>query len=71
MLGFRRAVAWTMLGLYGLVSSGLPLPVMSPPAGTAAARKLAAKDRSRPFPCMGDDEQSGTVGAPDLPPPRA
>jgi hypothetical protein len=49
---FRRAVAWTMLGLYGLVSSGLPLPVMSPPAGTAAARKLAAKDRSRPFPCL-------------------
>jgi hypothetical protein len=48
----RRAVAWTMLGLYGLVASGLPLPVMSPPAGTAAARKLAAKDRSRHFPCM-------------------
>jgi hypothetical protein len=41
-----------MLGLYGLVVSGLPLPVMSPPAGTVAARKLAAKDRSRPFPCM-------------------
>jgi hypothetical protein len=48
----RRAVAWAMLGLYGLVASGLPLPVMSPPAGTAAARKLAAKDRSQPFPCM-------------------
>ncbi len=48
----RRAVAWALLGLYGLVASGLPLPVMSPPAGTAAARKLAAKDRSRPFPCM-------------------
>jgi hypothetical protein len=41
-----------MLGLYGLVISGLPLPVMSPPAGTVAERKLAGKDRSRPFPCM-------------------
>ena len=41
-----------MLGLYGLVASGLPLPMMSPPAGTVAARKLAGKDRSRPFPCM-------------------
>jgi len=41
-----------MLGLYGLVASGLPLPMMSPPAGSAAARKLAGKDRSRPFPCM-------------------
>lgn len=48
----RRVVAWTMLGLYGLVASGLPLPMMSPPAGSAAARKLAGKDRSRPFPCM-------------------
>jgi hypothetical protein len=48
----RRVVAWAMLGLYGLVASGLPLPVMSPPAGTAAARKLAGKDRSQPFPCM-------------------
>ena len=48
----RRAVAWGMLGLYALVVSGLPLPVALPPAGTAAARKLAAKDRSQPFPCM-------------------
>ncbi len=48
---FRRAVAWAMLGLYALMASGLPLPVMSPPAGSAAARKLAGKDRSRPFPC--------------------
>jgi hypothetical protein len=48
----RRAVAWAMLGLYALVASGLPLPVALPPAGTAAARKLAGKDRSQPFPCM-------------------
>ncbi len=40
-----------MLALYGLVTSGLPLPVLSPPEGTAAA-KVAGKDRSRPFPCM-------------------
>ncbi len=48
----RRLLAWLLVGLYALVASGLPLPLMSPPAGTAAARKLAAKDRSRPFPCM-------------------
>jgi hypothetical protein len=48
----RRAVAWTMLALYGLIASGLPLPVLSPPEGTAAAAKVAGKDRSRPFPCM-------------------
>jgi len=49
----RRAVVWPMLGLYALVVSGLPLPLAIPPApGTAAARKLAGKDRSRPFPCM-------------------
>jgi hypothetical protein len=48
---FRRAVGWTMLALYGLIASGLPLPVLGPPEGTAAA-KVAGKDRSRPFPCM-------------------
>ncbi|MFM7136045.1 MAG: hypothetical protein ACKO1M_03105 [Planctomycetota bacterium] len=41
-----------MLGLYGLVSSGLPLPLASPAPGSAAAGRLAGKDRSRPFPCM-------------------
>ncbi|MBM4021399.1 MAG: hypothetical protein FJ284_04005 [Planctomycetes bacterium] len=46
----RRAVAWAMLGLHGLVASGLPLPVTLPAA--AASRTLADKDRSRPFPCM-------------------
>lgn len=49
----RRLTAWVMLGLYGLVASGLPLPLPLPPAvGSAAATKLALKDRSRPFPCM-------------------
>jgi hypothetical protein len=41
-----------MLALYGLVASGLPLPISFPPAGTPAAAKIAGKDRSRPFPCM-------------------
>jgi hypothetical protein len=40
-----------MLGLYALVASGLPLAIPTA-AGTAAARNLAGKDRSRPFPCM-------------------
>lgn len=48
----RRVIAWALLGLYGLVASGLPLPVALPPAGTTAARRLAGKDRSRAFPCM-------------------
>ncbi len=49
----RRLTTWAMLALYGLIASGLPLPVGVPPAaGTAAARQLADKDRSRPFPCM-------------------
>jgi hypothetical protein len=42
-----------MLILYGLVASGLPLPVASPQAtGSTTAKTLAGKDRSRPFPCM-------------------
>jgi hypothetical protein len=49
----RRVISWVVLGLYGLVASGLPLPLGSPPAGErVAAARLAAKDRSRPFPCM-------------------
>ena len=48
----RRLLAWLLVGLHALMASGLPLPVMSPPTGTAAARKLAAKDRSQPYPCM-------------------
>jgi hypothetical protein len=41
-----------MLALYGLVASGLPLPTGSVPAGSAAQKKIAGKDRARPFPCM-------------------
>ena len=48
----RRVTAWAMLGLYGLVASGVPLPVGAPPAGSSAAAKIAGKDRSQPFPCM-------------------
>jgi hypothetical protein len=47
-----RPLRLVLLAVHALVASGLPLPVMSPPAGSAAARKLAAKDRSQPFPCM-------------------
>lgn len=44
----RRLLTWAMLALYGLVVSGLPLPMALP----AAVKKLAGKDRSRQFPCM-------------------
>jgi hypothetical protein len=54
----RRVITWLLLGLYGLVASGLPLPFEMPLPGEprggdrVAAFRLAAKDRSRPFPCM-------------------
>jgi len=62
----RRAITWALLGLYCLVASGLPLPMGTRPLGTlptalgtakpggdrVATSRLAAKDRSRPFPCM-------------------
>ena len=43
-----------MLAVYGLVVSGVPLPVAGSLAatGSPAAKRLAGKDRSRPFPCM-------------------
>jgi hypothetical protein len=43
-----------MLAAYVAVVSGVPLPIAgSPPvAGSPAAKRLADKDRSRPFPCM-------------------
>ena len=49
-----RAVIWLTLALYGLVVSGLPLPVAGflPATGGPAAKRIAGKDRSRPFPCM-------------------
>jgi hypothetical protein len=53
----RRVTTWVIVGLYGLVASGLPLPFGLPAGGEGssagrAAALLAAKDRSRPFPCM-------------------
>lgn len=50
--GIRRLLIWAMLAQYGLVVSGLPLPMATPSVGSAAAAKLARKDRSTPFPCM-------------------
>ncbi len=50
--GCRRATTWVMLALYGLITSGLPLPLGGPAADSPAAQRLAAKDRSQPFPCM-------------------
>lgn len=52
----RRTTTWLAILGYCVVASGLPLPLGgNAPAGgrdEAAARRLAAKDRSRPFPCM-------------------
>ena len=52
----RRITTWLAILGYTLVASGLPLPlggVATPDArGAASARRVAAKDRSRPFPCM-------------------
>ena len=45
-----RSVAWLSLGCHLLVASGLPLPVVAPPADAPSNR--VTKDRSRPFPCM-------------------
>jgi len=69
-----RVTTWVLLGLYGLVASGLPLPFGLPaggdgpragssangPAGKAAAI-VAAKDRSRAFPCMDKPCGCGTA----------
>jgi hypothetical protein len=52
---FRRATIWLATIGYALVASGLPLPLggMQPASPTsAAAKRLAGKDRSQPFPCM-------------------
>ena len=52
----RRITTWLAILGYSLVASGLPLPLGTSGApvarDTAVARRLASKDRSRPFPCM-------------------
>jgi len=51
----RRITTWLAILGYVLVASGLPLPlgVVAPAASeSAAAKRIAGKDRSRPFPCM-------------------
>ena len=51
----HRITVWLAIIGYALVASGLPLPVDSLTAAAsdpAAARRLAGKDRSQPFPCM-------------------
>ncbi len=54
LTGLRRVTTWLMVVGYALLASGLPLPMgMLAPRGDAVAdTRLAAKDRSRPFPCM-------------------
>lgn len=55
-----RSTTWCALLGYAVIAAGLPLPFGSLPADRGgagidpvAALLLAAKDRSRPFPCMG------------------
>jgi hypothetical protein len=49
-----RVTTWLALAGYALLASGLPLPVgvLSPRGSAVTESRLAAKDRSRPFPCM-------------------
>jgi hypothetical protein len=59
-----RSVAWLSLVGYAFLASGLPLPwgVVAPGgASPAVEKRLAAKDRSTPFPCM--DKPCGCVTA--------
>ena len=57
-LSGKRMLTWCAVWGYVLVASGLPLPFGAVhsagggAAGDAAGKRLAAKDRSRPFPCM-------------------
>jgi hypothetical protein len=51
----RSITIWLALAGYVLVASGIPLPVGAGAAardGSRGAARIAAKDRSRPFPCM-------------------
>ena len=51
---FQRAATWLVIGTYAILASGLPLPVgsLSIRGDSPAAKRLAGKDRSTPFPCM-------------------
>ena len=59
----RRFVTWCAVLGYALIVSGLPLGGVGPVRGpsAAAAKRLAGKDRSTPFPCM--DTPCGCVSA--------
>ncbi len=60
----HRFVAWLSLTGYALLASGLPLPLGAGAPGSvspAVEKRLAAKDRSTPFPCM--DKPCGCVSA--------
>ena len=51
----RRIIAWLAIVGYSLVASGLPLPLGNmcvDATDSPAAKRLAGKDRSNPFPCM-------------------
>jgi len=51
----RRIIAWLAILGYTLVASGLPLPLgnmCADATNSPAAKRLAGKDRSKPFPCM-------------------
>ena len=51
----RRIIVWLAIVGYSLVASGLPLPLGNmgvDATDSPAAKRLAAKDRSNPFPCM-------------------
>jgi len=60
---FQRFATWCAVLAYALIVSGLPLGGFVPMvgSGTAAAKRLAGKDRSTPFPCM--DTPCGCVSA--------
>lgn len=61
----HHTLRWLVLFGYVLVAAGVPLPAGSVAAGasrsSAAAKRLAGKDRSVPFPCM--DSPCGCVTA--------
>ena len=50
----RRGLTWCAVAGYALLASGLPLPagLAAPRRDGIATTRLAAKDRSQPFPCM-------------------